>query len=173
MASGLTLVDLVIWVSSCHLVQGFSEGCYPHQANQASRDFCSLLKLVDFATDQRTSKAVHRPPPHLEQQIDLADEVDISVIERVESPSHLDDARFLVPDKGGAGLLHPAGNGNLKPNRQVDLLLPGPQDCASLKKHQTDTLRARNFTRSTMAPAFSQMPVLRNLEFRDKAGHRR
>ncbi|MAD85506.1 MAG: hypothetical protein CL912_21300 [Deltaproteobacteria bacterium] len=120
----------------------------------------AILHICSFDSFQRTSKAVHRPPPHLEQQIDLADEVDISVIERMESPSHLDDARFLVPDKGGAGLLHPAGNGNLKPNRQVDLLLPGPQDCASFKKHQvsisflgyliaglmnlqTDTLRAR------------------------------
>lgn len=35
-----------------------------------------------------------------------------------------------------------------------------------------DTMLARNFTGSAMAIAFSRMPVLRNLEFRDKASLR-
>ena len=35
-----------------------------------------------------------------------------------------------------------------------------------------ETIRVRNFTGSAMALAFTQMPVLRNLEFRDRASLR-
>lgn len=83
----------------------------------------------------------------------------------------LDDARYLVPDNREAGLFHPVGNGNLEPICQVGLLLPGPQICAFLERHQVYQLstieiaglmnlqivplRARNFTGSAMALAFS------------------